>query len=177
MSAVVLMQFVQQWVVLTALLGGALFRVYSMAANVDVDNNSVYEVRRMPMTQQGQMYHTRAGSHHGSADTLAREVQSGRRAAVQQTLLIIVADALRSHGPAACWRQSDAHGLLTIGVSHALKVCSMWYCWLRSFKCYSHRLRPPKSRHDTPPHRAQAVWRAVDDDKAKLLSIVQATAT
>ena len=34
-------------------------------------------------------------------------------------------------------------GLLTIGVSHALKVCQMWYCWLRSFKCYSHRLRPP----------------------------------
>ena len=68
-SAVVLMLFVQPWVVLTALLGGALFRVYSMATNVDVDKNSMYEVRRMPMTQQGQMYHTRAGSHHGNADT------------------------------------------------------------------------------------------------------------
>ena len=112
--------------------GGALFRVYSMAANVDVDNNSVYEVQRMPMTQQGQMYHTRAGSHHGSADTSAGEVQSGRRAAVQQSLLIIVAVAPRSHGPTACWRQSDAHGLLTIGVSHVLKVCLIWYCWLQA---------------------------------------------
>ena len=127
-SAVVLMLFVQPWVVLTALLGGALFRVYSMAANVDVDNNSVYEMRRMPMTQQGQMYYTRAGSHHRSADTSEEEVQSGRRAAVQQSLLIIVAVAPRSHGPTACWRQSDAHGLLTIGVSHVLKVCILWYC-------------------------------------------------
>ena len=57
-------------------------------------------------------------------------------------------------------------GLLTIGVSHVLKVCVLWYCWLRSFKCYSHRLRPPKSRHDTPPHRARAVWRALDHDEA-----------
>ena len=48
-------------------------------------------------------------------------------------------------------------GLLTIGVSYVLKVCLMWYCWLRSFKCYRHRLRPPESRHDTPPHRAQIV--------------------
>ena len=47
------MLFVQPWVALTALLGGALFRVYSMVVNVDVDNNSVYEVRRVPMTQQG----------------------------------------------------------------------------------------------------------------------------
>ena len=38
-------------------------------------------------------------------------------------------------------------GLLTIGVSYALKVCLMWYCWLRSFKCYSHRLWP--ARHAT----------------------------
>ena len=49
-------------------------------------------------------------------------------------------------------------GLLTMGVSHAFKVCLMWYSCLRSFKCYRHRQWPPKSRHDTPPHRAQAVW-------------------
>ena len=48
-SAMVLMQLVQPWVALMALLGGALFRVYSMAAHVDVDSNSVYEVRRVPM--------------------------------------------------------------------------------------------------------------------------------
>ena len=57
--------------------GGALFRVYSMAANIDLNNNSVYEVRRMLMTQQGQMYRTREGSHHESSDTLAEEVQCG----------------------------------------------------------------------------------------------------
>ena len=51
------MLFVQPWVALTALLGGALFRVYTMAANVDVDNNSVYEVRCVPMKRQGQISH------------------------------------------------------------------------------------------------------------------------
>ena len=137
--------------------GEALFRVYSMAANVDVDNNSVYKVRRMPMTQQGRCITLEQDlimevlTHLQKKYSLDDVQQYSRRFS---SLLLL----RRAH--TALQRVGDGltrTGLLTIGVSYVLKVCLMWYCWLRSFKSYSHRLRPPKSRHDTPPHRAQIV--------------------